>query len=188
MRIDKLVPALAGVVAGLGGALLVGAWSGPRAATVTVRELEATPVAPEVVRVIHERAPGDAIVAPPEREPVEAEAPAVTAAERHAALAAAHARETLDPVWAGATGAGIDEGLRAAAGDGAFTVVGVDCRERTCVAELEWPDFATAAARWPEALHAPVRASCATGVLLDPPADGAAAGPYRASVIYECGR
>jgi hypothetical protein len=96
-----------------------------------------------------------------------------------------HGRDGLDPVWASQTTAAVNQVLAESSPQGGFAVKGVDCRRRSCVAQLEWPSYAAAS----EGFHAVVGgygASCASEIVL-PPTD-APDRPYRANLFLACQR
>ena len=92
-------------------------------------------------------------------------------------------REAVDPVWAPAMSAEIDEALSSLAkSEGVHFRSSVECRNSTCVARLSWPDFKTARAEYMLADTPSMK--CARSLLLDEPTDAEA--PFEAKLIYTC--
>jgi hypothetical protein len=96
-----------------------------------------------------------------------------------------HRRETIDTSWARDTSEALTTALRplAASTDGA--VVGVDCRSKTCVAEIEWTNFAAANRGWRSVLHGDYD-RCSVRVTLDDAVDPERR--FRTSVLFTCPR
>jgi hypothetical protein len=96
-----------------------------------------------------------------------------------------HAREAADPAWAATLVPDLERGLGAGGSDGGYSLHGIDCRARTCLAELEWSDYDAAVEGYRAALTADLGRSCATEIVL-PRAAGS--GPYRATLHLTCRR
>jgi hypothetical protein len=94
---------------------------------------------------------------------------------------ASHDSESVDGAWAHGETATIRQTL--SAGERSFVVKSVDCRTRTCVAELTYPT-PSEAVNGQASLATSIPAGC-HGMLstLTPPTD---AGPYDATVVYYC--
>jgi hypothetical protein len=93
-----------------------------------------------------------------------------------------HDAEALDHAWADSEGATVRDAL-SSVGNGVYTVKSVDCRSKTCVAELTYPSPAQAVAR-----HAVIGNAAPAGchgmfsALTPPTSDGL----YDTTVIYYC--
>jgi hypothetical protein len=99
---------------------------------------------------------------------------------------ASHRSEPRDERWATAKERTFSSQLAGVAAKitPSFSVVGVDCRTYTCVAELRWPNQEEAHASLRELLSSSVEIGCARRISLpdQPPAgDG-----YRASMLIDC--
>ncbi len=118
-----------------------------------------------------------------------------TAEEREAAVArfardfdrevAVHQSEPRDNAWATPKERAISGTIeRMAAKPGAaFSLVAVDCRTTSCVAQLQWPSEGAARAGLHDLLNSSGDIGCARQISL-PPASGAA--EYRASMLIDC--
>jgi len=144
-----------------------------------------------VLSAISPRPSSDAIEAPAKQPQSEqtAETPRdsakelVAVRERHRSALAQHAREPPDPSWAHEMSSLIGRGLAAAAADGGFKILGVDCRSRTCVASVDWNSASAAYSKWP----AVVRGSygpCGVEVVLDEP--GSAKARFETKLLLFC--
>jgi hypothetical protein len=96
-------------------------------------------------------------------------------------LIADHEREVVDPVWSAQTGEEV-RALLAAQSD-RFDVRGVDCRGRTCVADLVFPRPEDALAYIQGHDVAPP-ASCNGLIAIPSPPESD--GPYDLSIVYTC--
>jgi hypothetical protein len=96
----------------------------------------------------------------------------------------AHAREARDQGWADPTTRSIRRTLEANTAGG-FAVKALDCRTRSCVADLEWPSHAAASAGYRAAMTG-FDLPCATEIVLPPPATPDRA--YRARLHLACQR
>lgn len=96
-----------------------------------------------------------------------------------------HGREAADPAWAATLVPELERGLAAGGADGGYTLRGLDCRARTCLAALEWSDHDAAVEGYRAALTAEFGRPCATEIVL-PGATGP--GPYRATLHLTCER
>lgn len=95
----------------------------------------------------------------------------------------AHAREEESPQFESTWTRRLSERLGRMAKDEGFRVAKVSCRSRTCIATLEWSDFARAAQGYAPILHQ--SAPCHTSTFLEPPEDPSE--PYLHLVLYsEC--
>lgn len=104
--------------------------------------------------------------------------------ERHEALVKAHREEPLDPAWGPSTGSLVRSDLEKLAESSSFKVVEADCKTTTCASTLEWPTFGQASSEWRNVLHHGFQANCSRAVTLpDPPDPGA---PYRATIVLDC--
>jgi len=108
-------------------------------------------------------------------------------AEEHHAKWIAHERETIDNRWAGPTERKLDAQLSSMAGAGNFKVTHLDCRSRSCAAELEFGSYDDYQRQWPHLLHsAAADTRCGTEIWLAPPSDPLMA--QAPTMIFECER
>lgn len=192
-KLPVLVAAITGTTAGLFGALLVSAHPAPAPAPASPTHTRGPIEVVREVRTVERVIPTTAEAAADADADADANAADATdnatpppARERFQHELEVHARSARDPAWADAAQASLGTELGALAKAAGFAVRDVDCRARTCAAELEWPSFGAAQQSWEAVLHMPNRLACGTGVLLEPPADAASA--YRTRVIYHCPR
>lgn len=103
--------------------------------------------------------------------------------ERHEAALAEHDGEPRDPSWAPAVEASLLVDLNAVPNLGG-RATRVDCRMTSCVAEIRWPDYATALASYANVLHAELRANCSRATVLPEPSQRDQA--YQATFVLDC--
>lgn len=98
---------------------------------------------------------------------------------------AIHRSEPRDNRWATEKERFVhDEVTRVSAKLGSiFSVVGVDCRRTTCVAQLQWPSEGEARASLHGLLSSSGNVGCARRIALPP---STSAGDYRASLFIDC--
>lgn len=96
-----------------------------------------------------------------------------------------HAHEAADPAWAATLVPELARGLAAGGEGGGYLVHDIDCRARTCLAELEWSDQEAAVEGYRAALTAQFGRPCRTKIVLP---EAAGPGPYRATLLLTCER
>lgn len=107
--------------------------------------------------------------------------------ERQAQMILAHNAESRDPKWADVREREIATAIGAIASDaGTGRLSAVDCREVSCVAVLEWPNFEVAMRDHANFITMDSMGDCGKHLLLEEPADRS--GVYRAPLILTCGR
>jgi hypothetical protein len=94
-----------------------------------------------------------------------------------------HKRETLDPSWARDTAETLATTLRPITASAAASLVNLDCRSKTCVADIEWADFPAAMRGWKSVLQADYD-RCSVRVTLDDARDPNTR--FRTSVLFTC--
>jgi len=65
-----------------------------------------------------------------------------------------------------------------------FRVVATQCRTRTCSGTVEWPDYATATAKYAALLYQHTQTNCAKEMVLPEPTNHT--GAYQATILYSC--
>jgi hypothetical protein len=122
---------------------------------------------------------------PPEEDPEEVK---LRYRDEHASKVAAMASERVDRPWARETERTIDASLRQQlSGKGDFNVLHVECRSRSCLAEVEFGNYSEAERNLQTLLlPPPSNTGCASDVWMDRPEDPTA--KLRTTVLYECAR
>lgn len=123
--------------------------------------------------------------APADRTEVNA-SPEIDHKARHFRSIMEHDAEPVDGTWSGQATTELTNALHEIGVKGGFRVAQVDCRSKSCVATIEWPNYAAASAAWGEILVHQYRLPCRTSVYLEDPID--VTPPYRTAVVYECPR
>jgi hypothetical protein len=100
----------------------------------------------------------------------------------HRELLERHAREPVAEAWASATAQRLRDVLRPITAGAGASLLGVDCRSSTCVARVEWRDFAAANLGWSAVLQGDY--SCAVRVTLDDAKDLGAR--FQTDVLFSC--
>ncbi len=200
-----IVPALAGVVAGIASSIIFSATAGKPPAVVAPAHAGSAAQSPTVYAPVfvsppasaehveelrtrvreleaHARATGNG-PAPPQ-DPVAFEEQKLATIQRHEALVKAHREQPVDPAWGPATSTLVRQDLETLAGSSSFKVVEAECKTTSCAGTLEWPNFGAAASEWRKVLHAGFQANCSREVTLPDPADETA--PYRATIVLDC--
>lgn len=95
-----------------------------------------------------------------------------------------HERTEADPVWAPPAIERVTPGLERAAAEAVARVFDIDCRRITCMATIEWADFATAQATYQRFLAEVYELNCTRTILLDPPEDPSV--PYQSRIFFDC--
>ena len=95
-----------------------------------------------------------------------------------------HEREVRDPSWATPTEQSLRVMLGHVQAHASFRVASVDCRERSCVAVIEFPSYALAQSNWSPFLNTQNSVSCGTAITLFEPEAGAK--NYSFSIFYDC--
>lgn len=103
--------------------------------------------------------------------------------DEHEASLKAHAEESVDPAWAPAEAEILREGLLKSAADGAYRVVDVDCRSRSCTAVVEFGSHTAAEQDWKRLLYTPLESHCGSSVWIGDPDESI---PYRTTVVFDC--
>jgi hypothetical protein len=101
----------------------------------------------------------------------------------HEASLNAHNQEPRDRTWAPAAEASLLAGLNALPELGGRTTQ-VDCRSKTCTAQVEWSNYAAALAGYPQVLHANLQTNCSKSTVLPEPQDREQ--PYKAAFVFDC--
>lgn len=100
---------------------------------------------------------------------------------------ARHQNEPVDAAWARVAEPGLQADLAQLArsdGGAAFVVQGVECRTRSCAAELRFPSYGSADATASRLLHEPYSQPCARTVFVPEPDDANA--PYALTLYFQC--
>ena len=106
---------------------------------------------------------------------------------QHATLVAEHYRQRRDSAWARSSETLLHDELQRELGDGfPGEVVEIDCRETSCVARFEWPNFEVASSSYTAIAHSDLSLHCYRQVILPLPADNEAA--YQAHAHFRCDR
>ena len=79
---------------------------------------------------------------------------------------AAHTTEQLDSAWAAKTSNRIYQTLEALQQEGGFTLIDVDCRSRTCLAQIQWKNFSAAVQNFNKLLTADFGTSLSTEIVI----------------------
>lgn len=95
-----------------------------------------------------------------------------------------HELEPIQPGWAVPTATGLRADLEALRTRRPFSVLGVDCRTRTCVMTLEWANYERATETATALLHHRFVVPCARTVLMPEPPQRDK--PYRTQVLLDC--
>lgn len=95
-----------------------------------------------------------------------------------------HAEEPIQPSWAVPTEAGLRLDLETLRARRRFSILGVDCRTRSCVMTLEWPDYERATDTAEALLSYRYAVPCARTVLMPEPEQRGQ--PYRTQVLLDC--
>lgn len=188
-----LLPTFAGVLAGVATSLLISAYARSPDAGSEQRAKEGNGLVPLLPGAPGgDRPPAGAIERPAAvkattDKPLPPEVEREEILSRHAEAIAEHRRQPVDEGWAASTSASLQSDLaRIGAAKGRFRVVQVDCRETTCIAEMEWPSFDAAREGFGAALHHAYEANCARRVYLPEPSDSSQR--YRATMYFDCGQ
>jgi hypothetical protein len=118
---------------------------------------------------------------PPSQREVERAAHYQKELEYRRQLIADHDREVVDPTWAAATSNEVHQML--APQSDRFDVKNVDCRARTCVADLVFPQPADAL-RYIQGYDALAPSSCNGSIAIPTPPEND--GPYDMTIVYTC--
>lgn len=95
-----------------------------------------------------------------------------------------HELEPIQPGWAVPTATGLRADLDTLRTRRPFSVLGVDCRTRTCVMTLEWSNYERATETATALLHHRFVVPCARTVLMPEPPQRDK--PYRTQVLLDC--
>ena len=95
-----------------------------------------------------------------------------------------HYNEPIDASWAKRATPALRSDLTKLAQDKAFRLKDVDCRNETCIAEVEWPTYDAAHQSYTDLATANLEVNCARTVVLPDPSDKAA--PLTARMILDC--
>jgi hypothetical protein len=121
--------------------------------------------------------------APPSRPDPEELKQAVL--QQHQLRLDAHQRQPIHPTWAPEATRAFSTDFSALTQGQQFTVRSIDCRSTSCIARVEWPSYAEAAANYHLLLQHSYTLDCTRSLLLPEPEDPERA--YEASLILECG-
>lgn len=195
--------AIAGAVAGVGGALVVSTMTRPAGVPAAAPQPTGAPASAKTVQIVSPSLDparlaavesavaalaASAAVPPPTAQQ---DLPALTPEElKTKGLAeiqsrlAAHDAQGVDPSWA----PGAEKSLRTdfveVATSAKATVLGIRCKTTSCKVDLEWNSYAEASDAVSEITRAQYALNCMRSIsLLDPPVQGAR---YRASAMFEC--
>jgi len=97
----------------------------------------------------------------------------------------AHQRQSIHPTWSSEATRAFSADFSALTQGQPFTVRAIDCRSTSCIANVQWPSYAEAAASYQVLLHHSYAMDCMRSLLLPDPEDPERA--YEASLILECG-
>ncbi|MBI2392314.1 MAG: hypothetical protein HYV09_22195 [Deltaproteobacteria bacterium] len=199
-----LAGAIAGGVAGVGGALAVSTVLRPAGAPAAVPPPATPPAALTTVQVVSPSldparlaavesavaALAASATAPP-RTAAQQDLPGLSAeelktkglAEIHSRLAA-HEAQGVDASWAPGAEKSLRTDFAEVATSARATVLGVHCKTTSCKVDLEWNSYAEANDAISEITRAQYALNCMRSIsLLDPPVQGAR---YRASAMFDC--
>lgn len=200
-----IVPAVAGILAGLASSFLFSARGESRAAATDPGHAVSAPAAqtvyaPVIVTPAHGNETVDdlrkridelekqnrATGAKPSAstDPAALEEQRRATIQRHDALVKAHREQPVDPSWGPSTGALVRTDLEKIAESSTFKVIDADCKTTSCAGTLEWPSFGAATSEWRKVLHHGFQANCSRQVTLPDPPDPNT--PYRATVVLDC--
>ncbi|NTX64204.1 hypothetical protein HUA74_26455 [Myxococcus sp. CA051A] len=175
---NRTVPFLSGRVLLALAACAVGA----AGATLTLRAPSAVSLSDAAPPVV----PEEATVRPSPPAPVDPAEEQRRVLADYAGELHRHDQEPIQPGWAVPTETGLRADLDTLRTRRPFSVLGVDCRTRTCVMTLEWPDYERATETADALLHHRYVVPCARTVLMpEPPRRNQ---PYRTQVLLDCMR
>lgn len=92
--------------------------------------------------------------------------------------------ESVDPEWAPAAKAALEDKLAQIGTRANFSVSQIECKTSLCQASLQWPSYKEASAHWMAALVANYGKKCQTSVTVPRPSDIDA--PYEGRVFFDC--
>jgi hypothetical protein len=75
--------------------------------------------------------------------------------------------QPVDPAWAGATQKLLTADLESSSKEHKFSIVGVECRDTSCLATLEWPTLSDAAANYKALRNVLTKANCGQEMYVD---------------------
>jgi hypothetical protein len=94
-----------------------------------------------------------------------------------------HAHQPVDRAWSTEAQASIAADMGSVASAAGFKLQDVSCKTTTCTAEIEWATREEAVKNYSKLLHVNYQRNCGREILLP---DGAPAGAYRATVLFDC--
>ncbi|HEX8702473.1 MAG TPA: hypothetical protein VF815_26805 [Myxococcaceae bacterium] len=97
----------------------------------------------------------------------------------------AHQRQPIHPTWSSDATRAFSTDFSALTRGQPFSVRSIDCRSTSCIARVEWPSYAEAAASYAVLLQHSYSMDCTRSLLLPDPEDPERA--YEASLLLECG-
>jgi hypothetical protein len=97
----------------------------------------------------------------------------------------AHHRQPVDATRSSEATRAFSTDFSALTQEQPFTVRAIDCRSTSCIARVEWPSYAEAAASYQVLLQHSYGMDCMRSLLLPEPEEPARA--YEASLILDCG-
>jgi hypothetical protein len=97
---------------------------------------------------------------------------------------ATHWQEPMDGAWARKAQSSFKDELSALQSDGHFRLENVDCRSRSCIADVRFDNYFQASTQWQRIVHARYTEPCSKEVVNDAPTDPAA--PYKTTVVFDC--
>jgi len=194
------VACVLGIASGTIASIVIGGWSRDRQAKREREAIELTdegvatmPAAPATLEPKVSRAAGEKQVVR-----LEANGPPRSAARQRPSRQVAmkeiyemekrkvsdHYNEPIDASWAKRATPALRSDLTKLAQDKAFRLKDVDCRNETCIAEVEWPTHDVALQNYTDLATANLEVNCARTVVLPDPSDKAA--PLTARMILDC--
>lgn len=97
-----------------------------------------------------------------------------------------HWAEPVDRSWSVSTTPSLKTGLETLAKTSKFTVKEVDCRNTSCIAVFDWPNYADAMAEYAKIAHARLDVNCSRGITLPDVQDKSQ--PLQATMVFDCGQ
>ncbi|MGK4008291.1 hypothetical protein WMF31_37090 [Sorangium sp. So ce1036] len=92
---------------------------------------------------------------------------------------------SVDPTWAPQASNSLRTDLGALSGKLGFNLEDVQCKDRRCVAQLQWATHQEAVQRFADVAHAEYSVNCAVDVMLKKP-DGVAVGVTNSVIFHDC--
>ena len=196
--VQKFLPSVLGVLAGVGGAYWAPVKHAPERMHGSQAQLQApqapptaaaarttTPELPSAAAPVIVVAPANSGVTQAGTEPPVAhveQSPAEVRRDFQEQLAQ-HSRDARDVAWAGPSENSLTASLRAVTSGSGGELEQVDCRTSSCVASFKWESPEAAHRNYRQLLLAQYEPNCATRTVL---AEQPGGGSYRSQLIFDC--